>query len=85
MSKLFDIGLNPDQSITDQRYIRTTNIVALMGMVFMLLWGVIAFFNIDSPLPAIYNGIGSILFCWALYFNRIGKQVFASIWLISVA
>ncbi|EAQ99694.1 adenylate/guanylate cyclase domain-containing protein [Maribacter sp. HTCC2170] len=79
---MIDIGANDNSSFTEIRYLRVTNIASILGVIYNVIWMLIALSLTDSL--AIYgsNALLGLMFLMALIFNRKGWRVLASIWLI---
>ena len=41
--RIVDIGANKEFSITENRYLRITNIASILGILFMVMWMITAF------------------------------------------
>ena len=79
--RMVDIGTNKKLSITEIRYLRVTNIAAILGASFMGLWMIIAIFITNAPIIYGSNGLLGLMFLLVLIFNRKGWRVLGSMWL----
>ena len=78
--RAFDMGLSDEFSITEKRYLRVTNIAAILGLVFNAVWMSIAL-SISEISSALWNVILALMFLLVLVLNQMGKRVAASVWL----
>ncbi|WP_238934641.1 adenylate/guanylate cyclase domain-containing protein [Aurantibacter crassamenti] len=77
---IVDIGANKEFSITENRYLRITNIASILGILFMVIWMITAFCITDSPILYGSNGLLALMFSFVLIFNGKGWRVLASTW-----
>ncbi|WP_460514525.1 adenylate/guanylate cyclase domain-containing protein [Cyclobacterium sediminis] len=82
IQRIVDVGTKNAFSIAETRYLRVTNIASILGLVFMGIWMVIAFYLSDAPIIYISNGLMGLMFLLVLIFNGKGWRVLASTWLI---
>jgi len=80
--RIVDIGANYNSSISEIRYLRVTNIASALGVIYNVVWMLIAFFLTDALVIYGSNALLGLMFLMALIFNRKGWRVLASIWLI---
>jgi len=78
--RMVDIGANKEFSITENRYLRVTNIASILGILFMVMWMITALYLTDSPILYGSNGLLALMFSFVLVFNGKGWRVLASIW-----
>ncbi|SDN09838.1 adenylate/guanylate cyclase domain-containing protein [Kriegella aquimaris] len=78
--RIVDIGANKEFSITENRYLRITNIASILGILFMVMWMITAFCITDSPILYGSNGLLALMFSFVLIFNGKGWRVLASTW-----
>ncbi|MBC6998068.1 adenylate/guanylate cyclase domain-containing protein [Cytophaga sp. FL35] len=78
--RIVDIGAKKDFSITENRYLRITNIASMLGILFMLLWMITAFYVTDAPILYGSNGLLALMFSLVLLFNGKGWRVLAATW-----
>lgn len=78
--RIVDIGANEEFSITENRYLRITNIASILGILFMVMWMITAFWITDSSLLYGSNGLLALMFSFVLLFNGKGWRVLASTW-----
>lgn len=82
---MIDIGAKNDSSITEVRYLRVTNIASILGVIYNVIWMLIAFFLTDSLVIYGSNAALGLMFSIVLLFNKKGWRVLASTWLIIAA
>ena len=82
---MFEIGINREFSVTEARYLRVTNIAAILGAGYMLIWIVIASYLTDAPMVYGSNAFMGIMLLLVLVFNAKGWRVLASMWLVTSA
>lgn len=75
-----DIGTSEEFSVTEKRYLRVTNIAAILGVLFNFLWMSIAV-SISEIASAVLNVILGVMFLMVLVLNQKGRRVAASVWL----
>lgn len=80
--RVVDIGANYNASYTEIRYLRVTNIASILGVIYNVIWMLIALFLTDALVIYGSNAFLGLMFLMALIFNRRGWRVLASIWLI---
>ncbi|WP_299124538.1 adenylate/guanylate cyclase domain-containing protein [uncultured Winogradskyella sp.] len=80
--RMVDIGANYNSSYTEIRYLRVTNIASILGVIYNVIWMLIALFLTDELVIYGSNALLGLMFLMALIFNRKGWRVLASIWLI---
>jgi class 3 adenylate cyclase len=80
--RMVDIGANYNSSYTEIRYLRVTNIASILGVIYNVIWMLIALFLTDALVIYGSNALLGLMFLMALIFNRKGWRVLASIWLI---
>ncbi|MBD3662117.1 MAG: adenylate/guanylate cyclase domain-containing protein, partial [Arenibacter algicola] len=78
--RIVDIGANKEFSITENRYLRITNIASILGILFMVMWMITAFCITDSPILYGSNRLLALMFSFVLIFNGKGWRVLASTW-----
>lgn len=78
--RIVDIGANKEFSITENRYLRVTNIASILGILFMVMWMITAFYLTDSTILYGSNGLLALMFSFVLIFNGKGWRVLASTW-----
>jgi len=79
--RMIDIGANYNSSITEIRYLRVTNIASVLGVIYNVIWLLIAFYLTDALVIYGSNALLGLMFLMALIFNRKGWRVLASTWL----
>lgn len=80
IQRTINIGLNTEFSISEKRYLRVTNLAALLGILFNMVWMVIAL-SISEVTSALWNATLTAMFLAVLILNQKGKRVAASTWL----
>ena len=80
--RVVDIGADYTSSITENRYLRVTNIASVLGVIYNVTWILIALLFTDALVIYGSNTFLGLMFVMALLFNRKGWRVLASIWLI---
>lgn len=80
--KMVNIGADYNSSITEIRYLRVTNIASVLGVIYNVIWMLIAFFLTGSLVIYGSNALLGFMFLMAVVFNSKGWRVLASIWLI---
>lgn len=80
IQRMIDIGLNKDFSITEKRYLRVSNIAAILGVLFNVVWMSIAIYA-SGFVSAVSNGLLGMMFLLVLVLNHKGLRIVASIWL----
>lgn len=80
--RMVDMGIDKKFSVTETRYLRVTNIAAMLGAMFMAIWMSIAIYLTDAPIVYGSNGVMGLMFLLVLFFKKKGWRVFASMWLI---
>ncbi|MGY6647821.1 adenylate/guanylate cyclase domain-containing protein [Wenyingzhuangia sp. IMCC45574] len=78
--RVANIGLKEGFLGTEKRYLQVSNIAAILGVLFNILWLFIAI-SISETISAVWNVLLSILFLLVLVLNHKGKRVAASVWL----
>lgn len=78
--RIVDIGAKKEFSITENRYLRITNIASMLGILFMLMWMVTALFITEAPILYGSNGLLALMFSLTLLFNHKGWRVLAATW-----
>lgn len=81
---MMDIGTSEEFSITEKRYLRVTNIAAILGILFNAVWMSIAI-SISETTSAVWNVILGLMFLVVLVLNQKGRRVAASAWLAIAA
>ncbi|WP_020529782.1 adenylate/guanylate cyclase domain-containing protein [Flexithrix dorotheae] len=82
--RIADIGVSEEFSVTEKRYLRVSNIAAILGILFNLLWMSIAI-PISETTSAVWNVILGLMFLLVLFLNQKGRRVAASVWLAITA
>ncbi|MEM6807052.1 MAG: adenylate/guanylate cyclase domain-containing protein [Bacteroidota bacterium] len=79
--RIADIGVREEFLITEKRYLQVSNIAAMLGVLFNILWMSIAipFSQITS---AVWTVILGLMFLMVLPLNHKGRRVAASVWLV---
>jgi class 3 adenylate cyclase len=80
LQRIVDIGANKEFSITENRYLRVTNIASILGILFMVWWMITAIYLTDTPILYGSNGLLALMFSFVLIFNGKGWRILASIW-----
>ncbi|WP_282057096.1 adenylate/guanylate cyclase domain-containing protein [Maribacter luteus] len=78
--RIVDYGANKEFSITENRYLRITNIASILGILFMVMWMITALYLTDAPILHVSNGLLALMFSFVLLFNGKGWRVLASTW-----
>jgi len=78
--RMIDIGVNKEFSVTENRYLRVTNVASILGTLFMIIWMITALYLTDTPIIYGSNGLLALLFSLGLIFNSKGWRVLASTW-----
>ena len=78
--RMIDIGSNKGFSVTEKRYLRVSNIAAILGVLFNAIWMSIAIY-VSEFVSAVCNGVLGMMFLLVLVLNHKGWRVVASIWL----
>ena len=81
LQKVINIGAGQNLSITEIRYLRVTNIAAILGAIYMSIWMIIAIYLTYAPIIYRSNGVMGLMFLLVLVFNGRGRLVLASTWL----
>ena len=76
--RLVDIGADKQFSVTENRFLRVTNIASILGALFMVMWMITALYLTDTPILYLSNGLLALMFSLALVFNSKGWRVLAS-------
>ncbi len=76
--RVFDIGSSEDFSVTEKRYLRVTNIAAILGVLFNALWMSIAISISEIP-SAVWNVLLGLMFLMVLVLNQKGRRTAASV------
>lgn len=74
---MMDIGTSAEFSITEKRYLRVSNIAAILGILFNVVWMSIAI-SISETTSAVWNVILGLMFLSVLVLNQKGRRVAAS-------
>ncbi len=82
--RVIDIGASEQFSGTEKRYLRITNIAAVLGVLFNVIWMSIAIY-VSEYLSAVCNGLLGVMFLLVLVLNHKGMRVVASTWLAIAA
>ena len=80
LRKAINIGTGEEFSATEKRYQRVTNIAAILGVLFNVLWLSIAL-SISETSSAVWNTILGLMFLLVLALNHKGWRVTAAAWL----
>lgn len=78
--RMLDIGANKEFSVTENRFLRVTNIAAILGILFMVIWMITALYLTDAPTLYTSNGLLALMFSFVLLFNGKGWRILASTW-----
>lgn len=78
--RMVDIGANNEFSVTENRFLRVTNIASILGILFMIIWMITALYLADTPILYASNGLLALMFSFVLIFNGKGWRVLASTW-----
>ena len=78
--RMVDIGANNEFSVTENRFLRVTNIASILGILFMIMWMITALYLADTPILYASNGLLALMFSFVLIFNGKGWRVLASTW-----
>ncbi|MEM6265006.1 MAG: adenylate/guanylate cyclase domain-containing protein [Bacteroidota bacterium] len=76
-----DIGADQEFSITEIRYLRVSNIAAVLGAMFNAIWMLISIPLTNSPIIYGTNAVMGLMFLAVLMFNKQGWRVLAATWL----
>lgn len=79
--RIIDIGARKEFSVTEKRYLRVTNIAAILGVLFNAIWMLITIYLSEAALIYGSNGTMGLMFLMVLVLNKRGWRVGASIWL----
>lgn len=79
--RIIDIGARKEFSVTEKRYLRVTNIAAILGVLFNAIWMLITIYLSEAALLYGSNGAMGLMFLMVLVLNKRGWRVGASIWL----
>ena len=82
IQRIVDIGAKKDFSITEIRYLRVTNIAAILGTIFNATWMLISIYLTDSSIIYGTTALLGLMFLAVLFFNNKGWRVLATTWLI---
>ena len=55
--RMVDIGANNEFSVTENRFLRVTNIASILGILFMIMWMITALYLADTPILYTSNGL----------------------------
>ncbi len=80
--RMVDTGASEEFSFAELRYLRVCNIASILGAAYNGIWLLIAPFIADSAIVYVTNAVMGLMFLAVLLFNKKGKRVLASIWLI---
>ncbi|MEQ9148788.1 MAG: hypothetical protein RLP13_10960 [Cytophagales bacterium] len=83
--RIIDIGANKEFSVTENRFLRVTNIATILGVLFMLVWMTMALYLTNSPIVYGSNGLLALMFLCVLIINYKGWRVLASTWFTATA
>ncbi|MEO9893271.1 adenylate/guanylate cyclase domain-containing protein [Aurantibacter sp.] len=78
---VLNIGAKKEYSITEKRYLRVTNVAAILGVLFNVIWMCITIYSSEAALIYGSNGLMGLMFLMVLVLNKKGWRVVASIWL----
>lgn len=78
--RIIDIGVNKVFSVTENRCVRVTNIASILGVLFMVIWMIVAFYLTDTLVVYGSNGVLALMFLCVLLLNYRGWRVLASTW-----
>jgi class 3 adenylate cyclase len=81
---MMNIGTSEEFSIIERRYLRVTNIAAILGVLFNVVWMLIAI-SISEKTSVVWNAILGVMFLLVLVLNQKGRRVAASAWLAVAA
>lgn len=81
IQRTVNIGVNEEYSISEKRYLQVTNIAAILGVLFNVIWMLITIYLAEGALIYGSNGFMGLMFLMVLVFNKIGWRVVASMWL----
>ena len=76
--RAFDIGANGEFPVPEKRYLRVTNISAILGVLFNALWMSIAIAISEIP-SAAWNVLLGLMFLMVLVLNLRGRRIAASV------
>ncbi len=79
--RMIDVGVKEEFSVIEKRYLRVTNIAAILGASFNAIWMLITIITSEAPLVYGSNASLGLLFLLVLFFNKKGWRVTASAWL----
>ncbi|NQX90763.1 MAG: adenylate/guanylate cyclase domain-containing protein [Flavobacteriales bacterium] len=82
--RIADIGGTENLVRSEKRYLQASNIAAILGGLFNLIWIFIAL-SFSEVLSAGINVVLGLMFTLVLYLNKKGKRLSASIWLATSA
>lgn len=82
--RMMNIGTSEEFSIIERRYLRVTNIAAILGVLFNVVWMLIAI-SISEKTSVVWNAILGVMFLLVLVLNQKGRRVAASAWLAVAA
>ena len=84
VNRIIDLGINKQTDVIQTRHIRFTNSVIVILFFFIIQNAAICIYY-HQPLVTLVYLIHFILIALTLYFNYMGKRVFASAWFSGVA
>lgn len=80
-SRMIDVGVHKEFSVTEKRYLRVTNIASILGVLFNAIWLFITIYLSEAALIYGSNAAMGLMFLIVLVLNKNGLRVGASIWL----
>ena len=80
LQRIIDTGVNSRFTVTENRYIRVTNIASILGTLFMVLWMSTALFITDTPIVYGSNGLLALMFSCVPVINGKGWRALAATW-----
>lgn len=85
IKEIGNFGVRKEHSATEKRYIRVTNITALISVLFMLMWTILSLFIAHHIAATLINGAGAVLFWMTILINKRGFKLLAATWFLTIA
>lgn len=80
-SRMINVGVHKEFSVTEKRYLRVTNIASILGVLFNAIWLFITIYLSEAALIYGSNAAMGLMFLIVLVLNKNGLRVGASMWL----
>ena len=78
--RIANIGVREEFLVTEKRYLQVSNIAAMLGVLFNVIWLSIAI-SILEITSAVWNVVLGLMFLMVVVLNQKGRRVAASVWL----